>query len=67
MEKNFGKLQAKERKIANEKDFYFLIEKKLKDDGYQLLDTLKRITENRKFTGSCWIDCRWLVILSKTN
>ena len=47
MEKHFGKLQAKERKITNERDFYFFIEKKLKDDGYQLLDTLKRSTENR--------------------
>ena len=58
MEKHFGKLKAKENKITDERDFYFLIEKKLKDDGYQLLDTLKRVTDNRKFTSPSWIECR---------
>lgn len=57
MERHLGKLQAKERKTTDERDFYFLIEKKLKDDGYQLLDTLKRGTEKREFRRSCWIDC----------
>ncbi len=57
MEKQLRKLEATERKVTNERDFYLVIEQKLKNDGYQLLDTLKRISENRTYSNSCLADC----------
>jgi len=40
-------------KLRDERDFYLLIEQRMKEQGYQLLDTLKEIRENDTLEGPC--------------
>ncbi len=40
-------------KLRDERDFYLLIEQRMKEQGYQLLDTLKEIRANDTFDSPC--------------
>ena len=40
-------------KLRDERDFYLLIEQRMKEQGYQLLDTLKEIRANDTFDSLC--------------
>lgn len=57
MEISSNEVETKVQRLKDERDFYLLIERKLEEDGYQLLDTLKRVSENNTFASSCLSDC----------
>jgi hypothetical protein len=44
----FGRKMEKKKiyRLEDEREFFFLIEQRLKEGGYQLLDTLKRVTSS---------------------
>lgn len=44
-------------KLKDEKDFYLLIEQRLSEQGYQLMDTLKRIPVNDACESPCFRNC----------
>ena len=41
-------------KLKDERDFYLLIEQRMREHGYQLLDTLKGIRANDTFDSPCY-------------
>lgn len=41
-------------KLKDERDFYLLIEQRMREHGYQLLDTLKGIRASNTFDSPCY-------------